>query len=195
VSENVRAIYFAQLRLLSLQNIVASTTAEPASAGVCRFSLTRTEHMSENPFFSAFFDGFRPARQRERAALTIYKALQARQDDFVQPGGGSVEAPARAPRTQRRTSARKPASGDDGDGDGPARRRVQPLLYDLADVADALSISTRGVQRLVQEGSFPKPRAVSARRVAWRVSDVEAWVGALPVADCLPPPNAGVRNG
>lgn len=81
--------------------------------------------MSENPFFSAFFEGFRPARQRERAALTIYRALEARQADHMPVGGVSADSrtpPPRTPRTQRRTSARKPASGDDGDGDGPAPR-------------------------------------------------------------------------
>ena len=75
--------------------------------------------MSENPFFSAFFEGFRPARQRERAALTIYRALEARQADHMPVGGVSADSrtpPPRTPRTQRRTSARKPASGD-GDGE------------------------------------------------------------------------------
>lgn len=107
-------------------------------------------------------------------------------------GGGSADKLA-APRAPRRTraSSRKPSSGGDSDSDGePApARRVAPLLYDLQEVADAVALSTRGVQRLVQEGSFPKPRALSPRRVAWRVVDVEAWVAALPVAEMLPPPN------
>jgi hypothetical protein len=79
--------------------------------------------MSENPFFSAFFEGFKPARQRERAALTLFRALEAKQDGFLQPGGGSADTPARAPR-RTRTTSRKPSSdgGEDGDGDGPEPR-------------------------------------------------------------------------
>ena len=136
------------------------------------------------------------ARARERAALTIYRALEARNEVAMQDvGGGSSHAPARAPR-RTRTTSRKPASGDgdsNSDGDGPARRRVQPLFYDLNDVADAVALSTRGVRRLVQEGSFPKPRAMSARRVAWLVSDVEQWAIGRPTAEMLPPANAGCR--
>ncbi|CAB3783290.1 helix-turn-helix transcriptional regulator [Pararobbsia alpina] len=152
--------------------------------------------MSENPIFSAFFEDFKPARQRERAALTIYRALEARNEAAMQDVGGGSASTQAAPRAPRRAPVRKPAkSGDeDGDGDGPARRRVQPLFYDLNDVADALSLSTRGVQRLVQEGNFPKPRALSTRRIAWLVRDVEAWAESREVADMLPPANAGQRR-
>jgi prophage regulatory protein len=111
-------------------------------------------------------------------------------------GGGSADTQA-APRTPRRSAstakAKKSDGGEDGDGE-PARRRVQPIFYDLHEVADALSLSTRGVQRLVQEGSFPKPRGLSPRRVAWLVEDVEAWARTTPVADMLPPVNAGMRQ-
>jgi hypothetical protein len=88
--------------------------------------------MTENPFFSAFFEGFMPARQRERAALTVLRALEAKQDAFLQPGGGSADAPARTPR-RTRTTSRKPSSagGEDGDGDGTAPR------YSLAASAHA----------------------------------------------------------
>lgn len=133
----------------------------------------------------------RTARERERLSHTLHRLCEARQADAMQDiGGGSSPAPARTPRRSPATArAKKSDSGDDGDGEPPARRGVQPLLLDLEDVAATVALSTRGVQRLVQEGNFPKPRAVSARRVAWRVSDVEAWVAALPVADMLPPPS------
>lgn len=67
------------------------------------------------------------------------------------------------------------------------------FLY-LQDVADAVALSARGVQRLVQEGNFPKPRAVSVRRVAWLTREVEEWCEARPVAHMLPPPSAGQRR-
>jgi prophage regulatory protein len=108
-------------------------------------------------------------------------------------GGSPTPAPApRAQRAQRRTAVRKPASGDDDGGEpAPARRGIAPIFLDLEGVADALALSTRGVQRLVQEGKFPKPRALSAKRVAWLTEDVIEWAHARPIADCLPPANAG----
>jgi hypothetical protein len=100
--------------------------------------------MSENPLFSAFFEGFKPARQRERAALTIYRALEARNEVAMQDvGGGSSHAPARAPR-RTRTTSRKPASdgGEDGDGDGPAPR------YSIGATAhEGLTVQTADGQR------------------------------------------------
>ncbi len=78
--------------------------------------------MSENPFFSAFFEGFRPARQRERLSRTLFRALEARNEVAMQDvGGGSSPAPARAPR-RTRSAIRKPATGDDGDSEGEGPR-------------------------------------------------------------------------
>ena len=68
------------------------------------------------------------------------------------------------------------------------------MFLDLQDVAEAVALSTRGVQRLIQEGNFPKPRAVSVRRVAWLTREVEEWCEARPVSTCLPPPKAGGRK-
>jgi prophage regulatory protein len=68
------------------------------------------------------------------------------------------------------------------------------MFLDLQDVADAVALSTRSVQRLVQEGSFPEPRAISARRVAWLTREVEEWCEACPVAEMLPPGNCGRRQ-
>ncbi|WP_240975717.1 helix-turn-helix transcriptional regulator [Paraburkholderia aromaticivorans] len=152
--------------------------------------------MTENPLFAAFFAGFRPARQRERFSHTIFRALEARNECAMQDvgGGSSAPSPVRAPRTQRRTPARKPAS-EDGDSDSePRRSHVRPLFLDLKDVAATVSLSTGGIQALVREGSFPKPRELSARRVGWLFSEVEQWAISRPVASMLPPVNAGIRS-
>jgi predicted DNA-binding transcriptional regulator AlpA len=138
----------------------------------------------------------RVGRAAERASHTLFRALEAKQDGFVQPtGGGSADAPARAPRA-RRTSARTPASGDDGDSDGePARRSLPPhRFYDLPTVAHVVSLSTGNVQALVRAGDFPKPRALSARRVGWLAREIDEWAESRPVAKMLPPVNAGMRN-
>lgn len=39
-------------------------------------------------------------------------------------------------------------------------------------VASATSLSGATIQKLVREGKFPKPRALSGRRVAWLVREV-----------------------
>jgi prophage regulatory protein len=64
------------------------------------------------------------------------------------------------------------------------------FFLNLDEVAASLSISRRGVQRLVQEGDFPKPRTITPRRIGWIPDEVKEWVKARPVADMLPPPVA-----
>ena len=71
---------------------------------------------------------------------------------------------------------------------------MRPMFLDLQDVAETVALSTRGVQRLVQEGNFPSPRILSGRRVGWLVSEVEAWANARPIAEVLPPPRAGRQD-
>lgn len=66
-----------------------------------------------------------------------------------------------------------------------------PIMLGLQQVADTLSLSKSSVQSLVASGKFPKPRKLTAKRVAWLTSDVLAWASALPVSDNLPPPNTG----
>ncbi|MGF6772893.1 putative DNA-binding transcriptional regulator AlpA [Paraburkholderia sp. GAS199] len=161
-----------------------------------------------------FFDmdalmGRSTARQRSRSRKPSLsetsRGLFAYRSELMasSSGGGASESHAnlrstptpRTPRSQRRTSARKPTSGDgDSEGEPAPRSHIRPIFYGLEDVAAVLSLSPRGVQRLVQEGGFPKPRAVSTRRVAWLVREVEQWAESREVADMLPPHNAGQRR-
>ena len=138
----------------------------------------------------------RTARARERAALTLFRALEARNEVAMQSiGGGSPEPAPRSPRT--RTTSRKPAKsgGEDSDGDSePHRSHIRPLFLDLKDVAATVSLSTGNVQKLVREGSFPKPRELSARRVGWLAREIDEWCESRPVAQMLPPVNCGMRN-
>ncbi|WP_408391811.1 helix-turn-helix transcriptional regulator [Paraburkholderia sediminicola] len=57
------------------------------------------------------------------------------------------------------------------------------------------SLSTANLKALVRAGDFPRPRLLSARRVAWLTREVEAWCEARPVAHLPPPVNAGQRKG
>jgi prophage regulatory protein len=71
---------------------------------------------------------------------------------------------------------------------------VKPIFLDLQAVIAATSLSEGSLHQLMQEGVFPKPRMLSARRVAWLHREVEEWAEGRPVSDLLPPPNTGKRK-
>lgn len=60
---------------------------------------------------------------------------------------------------------------------------------DLPSVADALSLSTATVKRLVAAGDLPKPRALTGKRVGWLAREIEAWAESRPHSTMLPPPS------
>lgn len=76
------------------------------------------------------------------------------------------------------------------------RTEVQiPLIYaDLPTVAAIVSLSEATVQKMVREESFPRPRQLSGRRVAWLVREVTEWAEARPPSELLPPANTGARK-
>ncbi|CAG2129284.1 helix-turn-helix transcriptional regulator [Cupriavidus numazuensis] len=71
---------------------------------------------------------------------------------------------------------------------------IRPFYVDLETVAAIVSLSATSVQKLVREEQFPKPRAVSSRRVAWLVREVEEWAEGRPISDLPPPPNTSRRK-
>jgi predicted DNA-binding transcriptional regulator AlpA len=38
------------------------------------------------------------------------------------------------------------------------------------------------VRRLIQRGLFPTPALLSANRIAWRLSDLQAWIASRPLS-------------
>jgi prophage regulatory protein len=66
---------------------------------------------------------------------------------------------------------------------------VKPLYLELEAVAATIGLAAATIQRLVRTGSFPKPRQLSDRRVAWLVRELEDWAENRPVSDLLPPSN------
>jgi len=61
-----------------------------------------------------------------------------------------------------------------------------PLNDPLLTRADVLRVTTLGLtkfKKLVRAGHFPPPVQITAHRVAWRSSSVQAFIDALPVAD------------
>ena len=53
-------------------------------------------------------------------------------------------------------------------------------MLTVAEVSRVTSLSRTTLYRMVERGQFPAPRRISAARVAWRESVVQAW---LPVGN------------
>lgn len=71
---------------------------------------------------------------------------------------------------------------------------MRPIYVDLPTAASIVSLSETSLQKLVREEKFPKPRAVSSRRVAWLVREIEEWAEACPISELPPPPNTSRRK-
>ncbi|MFM0663309.1 helix-turn-helix transcriptional regulator [Paraburkholderia sediminicola] len=71
---------------------------------------------------------------------------------------------------------------------------MTPYFLDIDAVAATVSLSTGNLQALIRKGEFPKPRALSARRVGWLTREVEEWAESRPVSTCLPPGNGGQQR-
>ena len=57
----------------------------------------------------------------------------------------------------------------------PAASGVPKIFLDQAEVTIATTMSRSAIYEAMQEKRFPTPVRLSARRVAWRASDVLAW--------------------
>lgn len=66
---------------------------------------------------------------------------------------------------------------------------MKPIYVDLPGVASLVTLATATIQRMVREGLFPKPRQLSANRVAWLLREVEEWAEERPVSEIAPPAN------
>ena len=71
---------------------------------------------------------------------------------------------------------------------------IKPIYLDLPTVAAVTSMSISTIEKLVREDAFPAPRILSGRRVAYLLSEVEAWCASRPVSQLPPPPNTGRRK-
>ncbi|MGX1101067.1 helix-turn-helix transcriptional regulator [Amorphus sp. MBR-141] len=53
-------------------------------------------------------------------------------------------------------------------------------LLRLKEVVQLTGLSRSTLYRRVADGSFPRPRSLGPNAVAWRLSEVEAWIDELP---------------
>lgn len=59
---------------------------------------------------------------------------------------------------------------------------IDQLLTE-SDVLEATTLGRTRFRELLRAGEFPSARQVSTCRVAWKSSDVQAWIDQRPVAD------------
>ena len=68
---------------------------------------------------------------------------------------------------------------------------MKPIYLDIESVSAAISLSPAVIHKLVRQHQFPKPRALSGRRVGWLTREVEEWAETRTASEFLPPPNCG----
>ncbi|WP_338423921.1 helix-turn-helix transcriptional regulator [Burkholderia multivorans] len=68
---------------------------------------------------------------------------------------------------------------------------MKPIYLDIESVSAAISLSPAVIHKLVRQEQFPKPRALSGRRVGWLTREIEEWAEARTPSEFLPPPNCG----
>ena len=54
-------------------------------------------------------------------------------------------------------------------------------LLRLPEVKSRTGLGRSSIYRLVATGTFPRPRKLAERAVAWRESEIESWIGSRPV--------------
>lgn len=51
-----------------------------------------------------------------------------------------------------------------------------PRLRGLKAVKDRTSLSEMTIRRMVERGEFPRPLKIAPNRIAWRETDLDAWI-------------------
>ena len=60
-------------------------------------------------------------------------------------------------------------------------RQTTPRLIRLPEVKLRTGLGRSSIYRKMADGSFPQPRKVGERAVAWHLSDIDGWIDDLPV--------------
>jgi prophage regulatory protein len=71
---------------------------------------------------------------------------------------------------------------------------IKPIYIELPDLPSLLTLGETTIQKMVRDGTFPKPRLLSGRRVGWLLREVEEWAENRPVSELPPPPNTSRRR-
>jgi prophage regulatory protein len=57
---------------------------------------------------------------------------------------------------------------------------AKPQLLKLREVSEIVRLSTARVRQLSKIGKFPLPVSLGLRAIAWRASDIDAWIADRP---------------
>lgn len=72
---------------------------------------------------------------------------------------------------------------------------IEPLYLDKIEAAAFLAVSISTLEKLLREDiTFPRPRALSAHRNGYLLTELRMWGERRPVADRLPPANTSRRK-
>ncbi|MBS7348677.1 MAG: AlpA family transcriptional regulator [Comamonas sp.] len=63
----------------------------------------------------------------------------------------------------------------------PSSRQTERLLR-INDVCQATGLARSTVYAKLQQNDFPKPVRLHGKCVAWKASEIDAWISALPRA-------------
>lgn len=63
---------------------------------------------------------------------------------------------------------------------------MKPAFLKASEVSAYVSLSTATIWKMATKGEFPKPRQLSAGRVAWLVRELDEWAESRPVSSILP---------
>jgi prophage regulatory protein len=63
-------------------------------------------------------------------------------------------------------------------GRNQERPVMAEILQRIQKVREATALSRTELYRRIRSGDFPKPVAIGLRAVAWRESDIQAWIAA-----------------
>jgi prophage regulatory protein len=56
---------------------------------------------------------------------------------------------------------------------------VIPKLLKMEEVLEITTLSRAHLQRMVKDGTFPKPLQLAIRRSAWKQTDIQEWIDGL----------------
>jgi prophage regulatory protein len=56
-------------------------------------------------------------------------------------------------------------------------QKFEPVYMKLPEVVEVTRLSSPTIWRMEQRGDFPKRVKIGKRAVAWRISDIQMWVG------------------
>ena len=57
-----------------------------------------------------------------------------------------------------------------------AKHNQELRLISLKDVMTRTALSKSTIYQLIKDGAFPKQRAITTRRVAWLVHEIDSWL-------------------